>query len=95
MWISQWNGWIDEVASPSCALIDTVELNQWMFWPCDNNFFITGKKRTTRVGIGLICEKESPRPSRQGRNPKSKRRRRIRKKNRRNWQKMRHWRRYL
>lgn len=92
-WVTRWSSWVDAIESPSCALIDGSESFQWMFWPCDNNFFMTGRRRSKRSGIGMICEKESPRSSRKNRHSKTKRKRRHRKKGRRNLR--RHWRRFL
>lgn len=95
MWVSKWSGWVDEIESPSCALIDTSESHQWMFWPCAKDFFMTGKRHTVQTKIGFICEKESKRARKnKNQSKKDKRRRKQRRKGRRNFHR-RHWRKYL
>lgn len=95
LWVSKWSGYVDEIESPSCALIDTSESHQWMFWPCAKDFFMTGKRHTISTKIGFICEKESMRArNNKSKSKKEKRRRRQRRKGRRNFHR-RHWRKFL
>lgn len=87
MWVSKWMGWVNEIETNSCALIDTSESNQWMFWPCANNFYMTGRRHNVKTHIGFVCEKESKRAKgTKSKNKKKDRKRRHKKKGRRrNW----------
>lgn len=83
LWVSQWSSWAYEVDSGSCTVLDTGESNQWMFWPCQNNFYMGGDRHEMKTGIGIICEKRSPRSNKKIRHRKHKRRRRQKRKGRR------------
>lgn len=86
LWVSHWSSWAYEIDSGSCTVLDAGEFNQWMFWPCQNNFYMGGEKHDKKTGIGIICEKRSPRLSRKIRHRKHKRRRRQKRKGkRRRW----------